>query len=187
MLCMFLVWIARALEKAPKSQSLHFGLCEIRANIGIELNRDEILFVDFNRITEHTNNANDKSERADLTQTDQCCAVFRDAGSNSPGVCTDSHCFSVTRTRGWYSPLCFCCSSSVAPSNSTSAQAPPGWQPLHEPQQPRTRHLPCLSSSWEPYAVFIPNPKVGGEWRTLKNKHSFQLHLRRYLELWKTK
>lgn len=59
MLCMFLVWIAKSWEKAPKIQSLHFGLCEICASIAIELNRDEILSVDFNRITEHTNNADD--------------------------------------------------------------------------------------------------------------------------------
>lgn len=56
---MFLILIARALEKAPKIQSLSFGLCEIRANVAIELNRDEILSVDFNKITEHPNNASD--------------------------------------------------------------------------------------------------------------------------------
>lgn len=56
---MFSVLIARALEKAPKIQSLNFGLCQIHANIPIELNRDEILSVDFNKITEHTNYAND--------------------------------------------------------------------------------------------------------------------------------
>lgn len=55
----FLVWIAKAWEKTPKIQSLHFGLCEICASIAIELNRDEIFSVDFNRITEHTNNADD--------------------------------------------------------------------------------------------------------------------------------
>lgn len=58
-LSMFLVLIARALEKAPKIQSLNSGLCEIHANIAMELNRDEILPVDFNRIAEHTNIAND--------------------------------------------------------------------------------------------------------------------------------
>lgn len=56
---MFLVLIARALEKTPKIQSLNFGLCEIHANIAIELNRNDILSVDFNRTAEHTNNAND--------------------------------------------------------------------------------------------------------------------------------
>lgn len=55
MLCMFLILIARALEKAPKIQSLHFGLCEIHANAAIESNRDDILSVDFNRIAECPN------------------------------------------------------------------------------------------------------------------------------------
>lgn len=59
MLCMVLVLIARALEKAPKIQSFNSGFVKSMQTFAIELNRDEILSVQFNRIAEHTNDAND--------------------------------------------------------------------------------------------------------------------------------